>query len=147
MALTRANAEVILIRRVGALLTAADLDGTTVDGTNVDLNDPFASALRQLGHTVSSAVLVADADLASLAAADYNAFFDLAELRTKKNVLGNLTLVDITAGPRSERLGQLAEQLRKDIDALQDAIKADYNIGVGTLEAGIITLDFAEKDE
>ena len=147
MALTRANAEVILIRRVGALLTAADLDGTTVDGTNVDLNDPFASALRQLGHTVCSAVLLVDADLVSLAAADYNAFFDLAELRTKKNVLGNLTLVDITAGPRSERLGQLAEQLRKDIDALQDAIKADYNIGVGTLEAGIITLDFAEKDE
>jgi len=54
MALTRANAEVILIRRVGALLTAADLDGTTVDGTNVDLNDPFASALRQLGHTAVS---------------------------------------------------------------------------------------------
>jgi len=147
MAITRANAEVVLIRRVGALLTAADLDGTTVDGTNVDLNDPCAFALRQLGHTVSSAVLVADADMDDLAAADYNAFFDLAELRTKKNVLGNLTLVDITAGPRSERLGQLAEQLRKDIDALQDAIKADYNIGVGTLEAGIITLDFAEKDE
>ena len=147
MALTRANAEVILIRRVGALLTAADLDGTTVDGTNVDLNDPIASALRQLGYTVASAVLVADTDLDDLAAADYNAFFDLAELRAKKNILGNLTLVDITAGPRSECLSQLAEQLRKDIDALQEDIKTDYNIGVGTLEAGIVTLDFMEKDE
>lgn len=146
MALTRANAELILIRRVGALLTAASLDGTTVDGTNVDLNDPIANALRRLDYTVTSAVLVADADLASLAAADYDAFFDLAELRTKRNVLGNLTLVDITAGPRSESLGQLAEQLRKDIDALQKQIAADYNIGVGTLEAGIVTLDFATKD-
>lgn len=147
MAITRVDAETILIKRVGALLTAASLDGTTIDGTNVDLNDPIAFAVRRLGHTVASEVLVADTDIDDVAAADYDAFFDLAELRAKKNVLGNLTLVDITAGPRSERLGQLAEQLRKDIDALQKAIQKDYNIGVGTLEAGIITLDFAEKDE
>lgn len=147
MAITRVNAEIILIERVGQLLTVVGLDGTTEDGTNEALNGPIAYAVRRLGHTVASEVLVADSDIDDVVAADYDAFFDLAELRAKKNVLGNFNLVDIAAGPRRESLGQMAEQLRKDIDALQKQIKADYNIGVGTIEAGIVELDFAEKDE
>jgi hypothetical protein len=40
MVLTRANVEADLIDRTGAFLTVVGKDGTTVDGTNVNLNFP-----------------------------------------------------------------------------------------------------------
>lgn len=147
MVMTRANVEVLLIRRCGALMTAAGLDGTTVDGTNVDLNDPIGVAIVAVSGTVASRVLVTATDVATVAAADYDEFLDVVEYRVLESVLGNLGKVDITVGPRQENLSQLATRLEKTIERKRKDLHDKYGYAVGTLEAGYITLDFAEHDE
>jgi len=145
MAITRINVETILVARVGALMTEANLDGVTVDGTNTDLNDPIGVALREMGESVADISDVADADLSGVAEADYNELLDRAELRTLESIEGNYTLVDITTGPRSERLSQLmaSTQIRKQ--QLMDRIEAQY--GIGSFEAGYMIMDFVEHND
>ncbi len=109
MAVTRANVENVLIHRAGALMTKASLDGTTVDGTNTDLADPIAWALRVSGYTSADITNPTTAEVAA-AEDDIDEVVDYAELRTLENVLGNLDDVDTTVGPRSESLSQLATQ-------------------------------------
>jgi hypothetical protein len=144
MALTRANVESILVKRCGKLLTAADLDGSTVDGTNADLNDPIGWAVRQCGGSVSSITAVADADLATVDADDYDQVLDLAELRTLETVQGNLDDVDITLGPRQESLSQLAKQVEQRLARLQKRVEQEYGYGASALGTGVITYEFAE---
>lgn len=146
MALTRANAEFLMEARLAPLLTAAGMDGTTVDGTNVDLSDPIARAVRDLGYEVASAVLVADADVAQITAAQTSEFLDACELHTMNAILGNLDDVDITVGPRSEKLSQLAMQIERKIKRLLAAMGTAYGYGMATPDAGYITLDFAEHE-
>jgi hypothetical protein len=145
MALTRRNIEVLLIRRLGALLTEADLDGSTLDGANHDLADPIGWAVRQCGGTVANFVSVADDDVATVAAADYDKLLDLAEYRTLQSVSGNLAVVDIQIGPRKESLSQLGEQVEQRLARKLKQIQMDYDFGLGALEAGVIGLDIAAK--
>lgn len=147
MAITRPNVEAVIVARCGALLIAAGLDGTTVDGTNASLNDPIGAALRKAGYTVSNIASVANADLAAVVVGDYDKVLDLAELRTLESILGNLDDVDIKLGPRSESLSQLAAMLEKRIDRLQDKVEEEHGIGLSSLQAGVIALDFADHNE
>lgn len=147
MSLTRANVETILVKRCGSLLTAAGLDGSTIDGTNEDANDPIGYALRQLSYTVDDITAVDDADVSSVSTSNYDKLLDLAELRMLENIQGNLDEVDITLGPRKEALGQLPARLEKRIERLEDKLKKRYGIGAATLTAGTIMLDFAEHNE
>lgn len=142
MSLTRANTEFLVVPRVGPLMTAAGMDGTTVLGSNLDLNGPIGRAIRDLGHTVASAILVADADIASVTDAEHNEFLDRVTLHTLETVLGNLDDVDITVGPRSEKLSQLAAQVERKIARLREALGED----MATPKAQYITLQIAEHD-
>lgn len=145
MALTRANAEFILEARTGPLLTAAGMS-TDVDGTNVDLNDPIARAVRDLGHTVTSAVLVADADVAAVTTAETDEFLDVATLHTLEAVLGNLDDVDIKVGPMSESLSQLSERVERKIARMLAQLERDYGYSLSTVFTGYIQRDIAEHD-
>lgn len=142
MVLTRANAEFLTVASVGPAMVAAGMDGTTVDGTNADLNGPIARAVRDLGHSVASAVLVVDADVAAVTDAQIDEFLDRAVLHTLEAVLGNLDDVDISVGPRSEKLSQLAAQLERRIERLRD----ELGVGMITPTAAVITTDIAEHD-
>lgn len=146
MTLTRANTEFLLEARVGPLLTAAGMDGTTVNGTNFDLNGPIGRAIRVLGHTVTRAVLVADADVAAVTDAETDEFLDAATLHALEAILGNLDDVDVIAGPRSERLSQLAAQVERKIERLREAMADEYGVGLAIPEVGVITTKFAEHD-
>jgi hypothetical protein len=147
MTITRANVEEVLIRRAGKLMAAADLDGASYHGANADLNDPIGWALRQMEYAVASLVNVADSDLASVTDADIDQLLDMAEYRLMENVEGNFDDVDISANGRSERLSQLMEQVTKRLERLKTKIETVYGLGLGTLDAGVIALDFIEKDE
>lgn len=146
MALTRANTEFLLAARVGPLMTTAGMDGTTVDGTNADFNGPIGRAVRDVGYTVTSLVLVADADIAQVGVSEYDEFLDAATLHTLEAILGNLDDVDITVGPRKEALSQLAEQVERKIERLREAMALAYAYGMATPVAGYITTDIAEHD-
>ena len=145
MALTRANVEGILIKRVGALMTAASMDGTTIDGTNTDLNDPIGQALMRLDYTPTDITLIVDADLSSVGTGDYAGLLDIAEWRVLESIAGNLALVDITVGPRSEKLSQLADQVTAMAANKRQQVEDEYGIGGASMTAGILTLDFMQK--
>jgi hypothetical protein len=147
MTITRANLEAILVRRAGKVMAIVGLDGASANGANADLNDPIGFALRKAGYGVTSIALVADADVASLSDDDVDLVLDLAELRLLKNLQSNMTNVDFTIGPHSESQSQIGARLEKRIDQLETSIAQDYGVGIGTLEGGTISLDFAEHGD
>lgn len=144
MTITRAQIERVLIKRCGLLMTAANLDGTTFDGTNEDLNDPIGYALRACELTVADISAVDDADCVGVTADLVDKVLDVAELRLLNNIEGNLDQVDVTIGPHSERRGQLATMIRTKINAKEALVGRLYGVGLGTLSAGVIGLDIAE---
>jgi hypothetical protein len=146
MALTRANAESILVKRLSGWLAAAGLAVTSA-GSNADLNDPIGWAIRQMGLTVDDVTAVDDGDVARVGASDYDQLFDLGELRTLETIQQNLDDVDIEVGPRSERLDQLAGRVAKALERKRAQVQRDYGTGLGSLEAGVITLSFLEQND
>lgn len=129
MTITRATTEAVLVSRLGEWLIAASLDGTTVDGTNADLADPIAWALRTTGYTVASAGAPANSDLDDVTDADTDKLFDLAELRTLLSIYQNYKKVDGKAGPVEGKADQLAQRMRARIADLRAQIFADYGVG------------------
>lgn len=142
----RTHAEHLLIGRRGSMMVKIGLDGTTIDGTNAALVDPITYAIRKVEGFVANPVLVDDVDMATIPEDMWDAFLDVAELRLMRNMRGNSTFVDITAGPLSESLSQLANQLARDISNMENFIEAEYGLGGATLEADVIRLNFAEQE-
>lgn len=145
MTITRAQAESVLIRRCGKWLTMAGLDGVTVNGTNNDLNDPLGYALRQMGINPANISSIADSDLAGVD--DIDRLLDLAELRTLKNIQQNYDAVNLSVGGRSESYSDFANRIEAAIKRKQEEIESVYGLGLGSLEAGVIQLDFAQRSE
>ena len=145
--LTRADSEQLLISRVGGIFNAVSLDGATVDGTNTDLNDPIGYGIRQTDGTVTSLVLITDADVATVSTDDYDEYLDLAEYRALQNAQGAFADWDIKIGPRDEKRSQLGKYIDTLCARKKKAIEETYGTLTGTLSAGVIMLDFAEHDE
>lgn len=147
MSLTRAQAEAILVQRIGGWLTNASLPVTIV-GSNAALNDPLGYGIRIAGGTVTSYALVADADLLTVADADLDMLLDVAELRALESVLSNFALVDAKAGPVEAKSSQFADRLMKVIDRLRAQLAIRYGIESALqLQAGMISLNFTELDD
>jgi hypothetical protein len=144
MAYTRSGAETVLVGRLRAKMVMVGFAVTTA-GSNADLNDPFAVALRRMGVAASSPVV--DADIAGLTADQYDEFVDRAELRLLQSIVGNIDLTDISVGPRRESLGQLADQCEKAIARLEKSIANEWGAGLSGLETGSLTLDFQQKSD
>jgi hypothetical protein len=123
MTLTRANAERVIVDRVGGLMEFAGLT-VTYAGSNSDLDEPLSWAARRMGLSLASSITVTDSDISGLSGDDIDDYLDLAEYRTLKNVQGNLDMVDVTAGPRSEKLSQVAGQVEKMLSARRDRVLA-----------------------
>jgi hypothetical protein len=141
--ITRAGIETVVVNRLSPLMLKAAM-AVTYAGANADLNDPIGWALRQAGYSVTDPATVADADVATVTADKLDEVLDLAEYRALETVLGRLDDVDTTLGPRSERLSQLADQVEKKLERLQKRLEKDYGYGVGPLEVGVTTYEFAE---
>lgn len=132
MALTRAQAEGLLVPRAKKLLDAAGMDQSTLGG-NPDLNSALADTLLRFGLTPADPAVVTDADLAALAAdpVTVRAFLDWAELRMKRDILAALeVLVTQSAQTSYANLSDIAKVLQKDIQQLQDRLLAQYGGGL-----------------
>lgn len=145
MTLTRAQVEQELIARRLAMLKAGDMD-VSAQGANADLNSPIGYAIRQCGGTVASLSSVTSADVQSVDVTDVDKLLDLAEYRLLMNIKGRWAKVDITSGPFSQSLSQLADQLDKDLAALKETLGNVYGFGSGSLQVGVIDLAFSETD-
>jgi len=146
MAITRANVENVLVSRTGPLLTKGGMDGTTVDGTNSDLADPIAWALRQVGYDTADITNPTTAEVAA-ATDDVDEVVDLAELRTLESILGNLDDVDVQVGPRREDLNQLAKQVETKLKRVGKWVEKTYGYGASVLGTGKVTFEFAEHQD
>ncbi len=107
MALTRANADTILLRRVAGLMDKAGIDSDGAAGT-LTLGDGLAWAMRMLGYTPASYLTVVDGDLDDVASSSVDALLDLAELRTLESIGTMYASVTSKVGPLEERLSDLA---------------------------------------
>lgn len=139
MSLTRASVEQIVIRRLGRLLTKAGLDGTTISGSNPDLNDPIGWAIRQCGGSVSTLTSVTSTDTASVSDTHLDKMLDLAEFRTLETIAGNFDQVSFTAGPISEDTTDLMQVIETRLKRKRDQLKQDYGFGLNS-GSGLITL-------
>lgn len=144
--MTRAKAERVLIRRCGRLLRWAKLDGSTFSGTNVDLADPIASAMRSCGVSPADPTDPADDDFDAVDADDYGRFFDVAELRCLESVWGNLDEVTEQEGTDKQDWNQAKAELRRRIDAKRQDLKDMYGFGYGDVVSGTLELSYTEPD-
>jgi hypothetical protein len=139
MTITRAQVESNLVGRTGKRMELAGFAITTA-GANADLNDPISSAMRSMGLEVSYPVT--DANLSLVAETDISELFDRAELQLLQNCLNNFVLVDITLGPKVERLDQLSTQTQAVIDRKIKAIENRYG---SRMVMGTLYHDFQQK--
>lgn len=142
MTMTRAQAETILVSRVGGLMEATDF-AVSVTGSNASLNDSLAWSARQLDLSTADPSTITDVELAALGSDDYDSFLNLAEYRTLCSILTNLAMVDVTGGPRTEKYSQLANQAQARLDRLEPLL-TDL---LAPITTGYIQLDFAEHGE
>lgn len=147
MSYTRTQVETLLLQRCGNLMTAAGMNVYAAPGYHSALDDPIGYSLRRLGYSVTDITSIADADVTAVTESDLDAFLDLAELRLLQNIIGNLDGVDLTVGPRQERLSQLRDGVEVRVGKLADKISAEYGIGGASLQAGSIELDIADHNE
>jgi hypothetical protein len=136
MAITRANAEAILVRRAGKKMALVGFAVTTL-GTNPDLNDPIGTALMRMGKSVSNISQVADTDLAGLSMDEVPEFLDRAELRLLESILGNYDLTDVSLGGRNESFNQIVAGLEAAVEAKLKHIAMNY----ASFEAGSYIVD------
>jgi len=146
MALTIVQVETILTKRVGLLMAAVGLDGSTIDGDNGDLVDPVGYSIRKLGGTIADITDIVDADLATFEETQYDELLDIAELRALQSVQGNFALVDTKIGPRDEKWGALGSLIDKTVSNKQTQVENLYSFGVSTLSANIVEYDFSTLD-
>lgn len=119
MPLTRVQAEVILVSRLGGLLRAANM-AVTVVGTNANLDEPFAWALQAMGEDFT--VSVSDVELADIADTDIPCFLDFAELRTLEDISGNLAFMMPLDKWGSKKAVLMTEHVAKKIERVKSRL-------------------------
>lgn len=146
MTITLTQVETLLLKRAHGRMTDAGMNGTLVPN-NPDLVDPIVFALLCIDIVPANPTALTDTDVSGVADTDLSKLLDLAEMRLLENIVGNLALVDITVGPRKEALNQLVDQAEKAIARLSSRIASMYGFGVGSLDSGVISLDFMTKGD
>lgn len=146
-AITRAQAEKILVRRRGTVMVRVGLDGTTISGSNADLADPIAYAVRQLGLAVADPSNPADTDLGAIQPTDTDQFLDVAEWRVLASCLGNWGKVTQQAGTDKQQYSDLLAELRQQLKQKADDLKLQYGQGLMSLQSGGIDLDIVSQDD
>lgn len=122
MPLTLAQVEVKMVGRIGRMLAAVGLDGTTVDGTNPTLAEPIRAALVALGLTTTTSDAATDADLEALSDADLGKFLYLVEYYALESAWGSYVLVDQSLGSESQSLSQLRDAFLARLKWLRDLV-------------------------
>ena len=145
MPYSRSQVEAVLIQRCGRQMAYAHMDAVTIDGSNLSLADPIAVGLGSLGYPAADPSAVTDADLGPVLPGDWGQLLAVAEWRTLESVLGNRASPDQMADTSNQQWhGQFWADLDRRAARLRQYIADQYGIGLGTLEAGVMDLGFAE---
>jgi len=143
--MTRAQLEQLLVNAHKGWMGVASMS-ITYGGSNVDLNDPIARALLDADYTVANIMSVTSAEVVAVAVGDVMKVVEFARIHLLETILGNLTGVDTTVGPRSERLSQLADRVQALLDKLLAHASLVWGYGVQPLTCGVYDLATAEVE-
>jgi hypothetical protein len=121
--MTRADVEKFMVARIGNILAFVQLNGTTVDGTNPDLNDPIADGLETQQIYPANRLAVADTDLAHLLPANVQWFLRTVELRALQTCSNQFIYYSETFVDNTERIIEVREGVQKRIGCLETEIK------------------------
>jgi hypothetical protein len=92
------------------------------------LNWPIADAIQQCGGTIVAIGNVTDQDCATVPDAILPRFMALALLQAKRRIRGQMAFVDQKTGKASQSLSDLAKQLGREIDDLQEDVERRFGI-------------------
>lgn len=128
MAITRAQAEKILVSRVGGFLSRCALSVLST-GANPDLADPIASALRALGKTLSDQANPADGDLSQVADDGIDLFLGVATLYAWRACYGAWAKNDQRISLGEQKFKQVADEIMAAHDVLRQDLLDRYGFG------------------
>ncbi len=134
MIATIAEIEAEIVDRTGGLLIVAEISQTpkTDASPRAYLASPIGYAIRKSGGSTAGVRNPTTSDLLTVDLAKLDQLYDLAELRTIDNALGNWTQPDQTEGPLSQKLGALATFFHDRAEALREKIKDVYKVDADT---------------
>jgi hypothetical protein len=112
-----------------------------------DLDDALGYSLGHLGVLTADALAPADADLVAVAQADHAQLLDVARLRALETVLLNLTSDLLREAGVSEKVEDVRPTIERAIAVARRDVLDRYGVGLSTLTAGVISLDFAATDD
>lgn len=151
MALTRPNLDAALVRICGPTLTKVGRDGTTVDGTNVDLSIGIGMALLAMERDVADISSVTTSELSGVTGGDVKLLIDVSRVEIYENILSNWAQPDETAGTDNEQLnGKLRDSIEKTVTRWKAELRDNYGIGTGSppsIDGGIGTLEVGSYDQ
>lgn len=159
MSLTRAQLEreLLIGRRLGLLLFRVGLDGTTMNGTNPDLNGPLRESLRRAGFAVIDPLVVAEADVAGLGGVQMEQVLEVAHLRVLwlvrdhwgrardraiDEAKNDTIMPNMNLPLRVVALNADYSALVGDIDRMTRRINSLYGDDLGTISGGSVSLGF-----
>lgn len=107
--------------------------GVLLNGLNKDdrgiFNSPFRRAFRKLNYSVNYSV--SDSDFSAIVVSHEEPFLDLSQYYTLEMVYSQNTGVDIKEGDDSQRLSQLADRQKEELDRLREKIENEHSISLG----------------
>ena len=130
-ALTRSDADAILVRRARAVMERAGLV-TTATSPNIDLTDPMVQALDVIGFPPASRAQVTDGDLARVPQALQGRFIDRAEIA----LVTGLVLY-FASKPKSQKW---LNKYEVDYASIADSLREYVRLKTESLTAGPTSL-------
>lgn len=146
MAVTRAQVEFLMIRRLGRLMHYWNLDGTTVDGTNPDIGAALARGLMGVGITPDDPTSPTDLEVAQCATARYPELFDLTHLHLLEACLDNTDEVRQREGVNEQEWNGRISELRRRYEQKRQDVAERYGEGLALGTSGTVTVQWLEPD-
>lgn len=146
MTITRIEVESTVVRSLREFLTIMG-KSVVIDGTNPDVNDALAFALRRSGFVVASRLDVTDLDMALIPDNMYDQILDLTKYSMLLDMVGSMTLVDNTAGPFTDKNSQAYKPLKDLWEYYIKRIGDLYGMEIAEPVGGVITMDFVSHND
>jgi hypothetical protein len=110
-----------------------------------DVDEAIAYALASLGLAPTDRTALVDADLAAVGASQWPQLRDVAAWQVYESALNNCDSVSLKAAGIDVDVKGATAYLMMRVERAYSAVRDRYNVGLGTISAATLSLDFAAK--
>jgi hypothetical protein len=110
-----------------------------------DVDEAIAYALASLGLAPTDRTALVDADLAAVGASRWPQLRDVAAWQVYEAALNNCDAVSLKAIGIDTDVKSALSYLTMRVQRAFEAVTRQYNVGLGTISAGVLSYDFAAK--